>query len=61
MSTAGEVDTGFIGQNVYLFCASEGLAGWFYGTDREGLAKTLGLRPGQKALYSQAVGYPAVK
>jgi len=49
---------GFIGQNVYLFCASAGLNAWFYGTDREGLAKALNLRPGQRVLYGQAVGFP---
>jgi nitroreductase len=54
----GEVDAGFIGQNVYLFCASEGLGAWFYSTDKEGLAKALHLRPAQKVLYCQAVGYP---
>lgn len=54
----GEVEAGFIGQNVYLFCASEGLAAWFYATDRESLAKAMGLRPAQKVLYCQAVGYP---
>jgi nitroreductase len=58
-SSAGEVDTGFIGQNVYLFCASEGLGTFFHATDREGLAKTLNLKPTQKVLYSQTVGYPA--
>lgn len=57
-ATAGEVDTGFIGQNVYLFSASAGLNAWFYATDREGLAKALNLRPGQRVLYAQAVGYP---
>jgi hypothetical protein len=60
-STSGEVDAGFIGQNIYLFCASEGLNAWFYGTDREGLAKALNLRPGQRALYGQAVGFPRKK
>jgi hypothetical protein len=55
---AGEVDAGFIGQNVYLFCASEGLAAWFFATDREGLAEVMSLRPTQKVLYCQAVGYP---
>jgi nitroreductase len=58
-SSAGEVDTGFIGQNVYLFCASEGLGTFFHATEREGLAKTLNLKPTQKVLYSQTVGYPA--
>jgi nitroreductase len=57
-ATSGEVDAGFIGQNIYLFCASEGLNAWFYATDREGMAKALNLRPGQRALYGQAVGYP---
>jgi hypothetical protein len=55
----GEVEAGFIGQNVYLFCASEGLAAWFYSTDREGLATAMNLRSTQKVLYCQAVGYPA--
>ena len=27
---SAQVDTGFIGQNVYLFAASEGLNAWFY-------------------------------
>ncbi|MDD8026384.1 MAG: nitroreductase family protein [Acidobacteriota bacterium] len=57
-ATAGEVDCGFIGQNVYLFAASAGLNAWFYATDRDGLAKALNLRPGQKVLYGQAVGHP---
>jgi hypothetical protein len=54
----GEVEAGFIGQNVYLFCASEGLATWFYATDKEGLAQAMNLRSAQKVLYCQAVGYP---
>ncbi|HPW65245.1 MAG TPA: nitroreductase family protein [Candidatus Omnitrophota bacterium] len=51
-------DTGFISQNVYLYCASEGLAtvvlGWI---DRERLAKEMGLRPEQKIILTQPVGY----
>ena len=36
------VDTGFIGQNVYLFCASEGLATVFRGSvDYPKLKRTL--------------------
>ncbi len=54
-------DVGFIGQNVYLFCASEGLAGWFHTPDREALAKALGLGPEQRVLYAQTVGYPLKK
>lgn len=58
-SSSGEVDAGFIGQNVYLFCASEGLGTFFHATDREGLVKTLNLRPAQRVLYIQTVGYAA--
>lgn len=57
----GEVDGGFIGQNVYLFCASAGLATCFHGTDRDGLAKAMNLRETQRVLYAQTVGYPAEK
>jgi nitroreductase len=50
---------GFIGQNVYLYAASEGLACWFRALiDNAGIAKLLSLRPGQKVLYSQGVGKP---
>jgi nitroreductase len=50
---------GFIAQNVYLYAASEGLACWFRALiDNAGLAKLLNLRPGQKVLYSQGIGYP---
>jgi hypothetical protein len=55
----GEVETGFIGQNVYLFCASEGLAAWFHTANGEGLARAMRLRPTQRVLYAQTVGHPA--
>jgi len=58
-TTLGEVDAGFIGQNVYLFCASEGLGTFFHTADREGLAKTLNLKSTQRVLYTQTVGYAA--
>jgi SagB-type dehydrogenase family enzyme len=52
-------DCGFIAQNVYLYCASEGLAavvrGW---VDRKELSRTLNLRPDQRIILSQTVGYP---
>ncbi len=52
-------DVGFISQNVYLFCASEGLAtvvrGWF---DREKLREVMKLRPEQRIVLTQTVGYP---
>ena len=51
--------TGFISQNVYLFCASEGLSTVVRGMiDRQELAKVMKLRPDQKAIYAQTVGYP---
>lgn len=53
------VDAGFIGQNVYLFCASEGLATVFRGAvDYQKLASTLQLGPGQFVTFAQTVGYP---
>lgn len=52
-------DAGFIAQNVYLFCASENLATVVRGgIDRAGLGKTMKLRPEQKILLAQTVGYP---
>ncbi len=53
------VDTGFIGQNVYLFCASEGLATVFRGAvDYDKLKRTLGLSDKQFVTFAQTVGYP---
>lgn len=53
------VDTGYISQNVYLFCASEGLATVVLNTiDRPHLAKALNLKSDQKIILSQPVGYP---
>lgn len=52
-------DTGFIAQNVYLFCASEGLGTVVRGSiDREVLAKLMKLRQNQKIILAQTVGYP---
>lgn len=52
-------DTGFIAQNAYLFCASEGLATVVRGSiDRPALAKILRLRPDQRIILAQTVGYP---
>jgi SagB-type dehydrogenase family enzyme len=51
--------TGFISQNVYLFCASEGLATVVRGSiDREALSKAMGLRPDQRIILAQTVGFP---
>ncbi len=53
------VDTGFIGQNVYLFCASEGLATVFRGAvDYDGLNRTMQLGADQFVTFAQTVGYP---
>jgi nitroreductase len=50
--------TGFIGQNVYLFCAAEGLGARFYaGFDRAALTSALKLRDDQAIVFAQAVGY----
>lgn len=52
-------DTGFIAQNVYLYCASEGLATVVRGgVNREALVKRMGLRPEQRIILAQTVGYP---
>jgi len=52
-------DAGFIAQNVYLFCASEGLATVVRGSvDRAALTKAMKLRPEQKIILAQTVGYP---
>jgi SagB-type dehydrogenase family enzyme len=52
-------DTGFIGQNVYLFCASEGLATVIRGfIDKDALGKAMKLKSDQLIILSQTVGYP---
>ncbi|MBN1561853.1 SagB/ThcOx family dehydrogenase [candidate division KSB1 bacterium] len=52
-------DTGFISENVYLFCASEGLATVVRGmVDREQLALLMKLRPDQRIILAQTVGHP---
>jgi SagB-type dehydrogenase family enzyme len=55
-------DTGFIAENVYLCCASEGLATVFRaGIDKPKLADALKLRPEQKITFAQTVGLPKSK
>jgi SagB-type dehydrogenase family enzyme len=52
-------DVGFISQNVYLFCSSEGLATVVLGfVDKAGLAYTLGLKASQRVILTQPVGLP---
>ncbi len=53
------VDVGFIGQNVYLYCASEGLATVFRASvDTKKLARTMKLADGQFVTFAQTIGYP---
>jgi len=55
----GSVDAAFAGQNVYLYCASEGLATVFRGAvDYDRLGRALRLPEGQFVAFSQTVGYP---
>jgi len=57
--TYAAADTGFIAQNVYLLCASEGLGSVVYASiDRERFAQAAGLRPEQRITLAQSVGYP---
>jgi nitroreductase len=52
-------DTGVIVENVYLFCAAEGLAVVVRAMiDKPALAKAMKLRPDQFITLSQSVGHP---
>lgn len=52
-------DTGFVSENVYLFCTSEKLSTVVLGyIDRENMAKVLKIGQNQKIILSQPVGYP---
>jgi nitroreductase len=56
----GYTDVGNVSQNVYLFCASEGLATVVMGMfDHVELPKAIQLTDAQKAILTQAVGFPA--
>lgn len=52
------IDTGCISQNIYLCCASEGLATVVFDLDRAPLAAAMKLGPEQEIILAQAVGYP---
>jgi nitroreductase len=52
-------DAGCISQNIYLYCASEGLATVVFDLDRTPLAAAMKLKPDQKIILAQAVGFPA--
>lgn len=50
---------GFIGQNVYLFCASAGLNTVIRaGVDKDVLKKEMNLKEGQHIMLAQTVGFP---
>jgi len=53
------IAAGLIAGNVYLFAASQGLAAWFHNCNKPALTAELKLRPDQRVLYAQTVGYPA--
>jgi hypothetical protein len=53
-----QADVGFIGQNVYLFAASEGLNAWFYTAHGQDVAGAIKLAAGKQVLYLQSAGYP---
>ena len=49
---------GFVSQNIYLYCASEGLGSVVRGMfDKERLHSLLELKPSQEVLLTQSVGY----
>ncbi|MCX5708262.1 MAG: SagB/ThcOx family dehydrogenase [Candidatus Omnitrophica bacterium] len=52
------IDTGFIAENVYLFCASADLATVVRGSfDQETLSRAMKLKENQKIIITQTVGY----
>ena len=55
---SAQIDTGFIGQNVYLFAASEGLNAWIYAFHGQDVAAILKLPEGRKGICAQSVGFP---
>lgn len=53
------IDCGYISQNTYLYCASEGLVTGARATvNRDALVAKLKLRPEQKILLAHSVGHP---
>ena len=56
--TFANIDVGYISQNAYLFCASEGLVTGARGSvDRAALGPKLKLRPDQMIILAQSAGY----
>lgn len=58
----GGAQAGFISENVYLYCASAGLATVVRASiNRDALGRALKLGPGRRIILAQSVGYPAKK
>jgi SagB-type dehydrogenase family enzyme len=58
--TWSDLDAGFVSENIYLYCASEGLVTVTRASiDKEALAKIMKLRSEQKIILGQTIGYPA--
>ena len=56
-SKTSNIDTGFIAQNVYLYCASQGLGCVVRGSmDKVALANKLNLREDQEIIVAQSIG-----
>jgi len=52
------MSAGYISQNVYLYCASEGLNTVMRASvDREAMHKLMNLKPSQHVVGAQTVGY----
>ena len=55
-------DASFISENVYLYCASEGLnTGVRAYIDKDVLAKAMNLKPSQHIVLAQCIGFPPEK
>ena len=56
---AANIDCGYISQNTYLYCTSEGLVTGARGTvNRDALITKLNLRSDQRILLAHSVGFP---
>ena len=53
-----EIDSGYVSQNIYLYCASAGLATCARASFPQTLAKEMGLNESQRIILVHPVGYP---
>jgi len=56
--TASYANTGFIAQNIYLYCASRGLGAVVRGSFPNELSAKLKLREHQRIILAQTIGWP---